>query len=232
MTTLNGDHSHAVADECLRFFGEMSASISHEIRNKLAVINEKAGLLQDMAVMMQSGREIDPDRMELQAKKIAEQIRHANRIVGVLNRLAHSVDDTHAGIDLTELVDLAAALHHRKASMAEVVIDPLESTEAVPVATDPFLLENLISVCFDIAIPRVDDSHTLTIATERIDDGGIVRFQHLERVDDFDLRFGARNSAIGTISTILGASLATSNHRRDLVLTIRNLESHDSGSQP
>jgi len=232
MTASDSNHTQAVADECLRFFGEMSASISHEIRNKLAVINEKAGLLQDMAVAMQSGRAVDPNRMELQAKKIAEQIRHANRFVGILNRLAHSVDDTHAGIDLTELIDLAAELNHRKAAMAEVVIDPLESGEAVPVTTNPFLLENLIGVCIDIAIPRIDDSHTLTIATERTDDGGIIRFQHLDRVDDSDLRFGARDSAIGTISTILGASLATSNHRRDLVLTIRNLESHDSGSQP
>lgn len=231
MTTVDREHSQAVTDECLRFFGEMSASISHEIRNKLAVINEKAGLVQDMALAMQSGRAIDPGRLELQAKKITEQIGHANRIVGILNRLAHSVDNTCAGIDLTELVDLAAALHHRKAAMAEVVIAPLESAEAVPVGTNPFLLENLIGACIDIAIPRIDDSRILTIAAERTDDGGIVRFQNLERVDDSDLGLGGDDSGIGIISAILGASIATSNDGRDLVLTIRNFESHDSGSQ-
>lgn len=232
MTALDGDHSHAVADECLRFFGEMSASISHEIRNKLAVINEKAGLLQDMAVMMQSGREIDPNRLELQAKKIAEQIRHANRIVGVLNRLAHSVDDNSAGIDLTELVDLAAALHHRKASMAEVVIDPLESVEAVPVATNPFLLQNLIGACIDIAIPHVDDSRVLTMTAEHTEDGAILRFRNLACADDLDIGFGGLDSGIGTISTILGARLAVSDLRSELVLTIKNCELRDNGSQP
>jgi hypothetical protein len=36
----------------VRFFGEISASISHEIKNVLAIINENAGLLQDMVMMM------------------------------------------------------------------------------------------------------------------------------------------------------------------------------------
>ncbi len=231
MTTVDGEHSKTLADACLRFFGEMSASISHEIRNKLAVINEKAGLIQDMAVVMQSGRAVDPGRLELQAKKIAEQVSQANRIVGVLNRLAHTVDNPCTKVDLIELVDLAAALHHRKAAMAEVVITPLESPEAVLVATNPFLLENLIGTCINIAIPRIDDSRTLIIAAERTDDGSIVRFQNLEKVEDSDLGLGSDDSGTQTISAILGASIATSNNRRDLVLTIRNFESHDSGSQ-
>jgi hypothetical protein len=36
-----------VAETGLQFFGKMTASISHEIKNVLAIINENAGLLED-----------------------------------------------------------------------------------------------------------------------------------------------------------------------------------------
>ena len=42
----------SIAREEMRFFGSVSAAISHEINNRFAVINEKAGLLQDLAGMM------------------------------------------------------------------------------------------------------------------------------------------------------------------------------------
>ena len=41
----------------LRFFGMMTASVSHEIKNVLAIINENAGLMSDLTqMMMKSGR--------------------------------------------------------------------------------------------------------------------------------------------------------------------------------
>ena len=39
----------------LQFFGRMSASISHEIKNVLAIINENAGLLEDFSLMADRG---------------------------------------------------------------------------------------------------------------------------------------------------------------------------------
>ncbi len=108
--------------DCLRFFGAMSASVSHEIRNKLAVINEKAGLVEDIAVAMKSGRVPDPERLETQARKIVEQVREANRIVRSLNRLAHSTDEAVATVDLSALVDLVIELYGRKAAMAQATI--------------------------------------------------------------------------------------------------------------
>ena len=34
----------------IQFFGKMAASISHEIKNVLAIINENAGLLEDICL--------------------------------------------------------------------------------------------------------------------------------------------------------------------------------------
>ena len=42
------DFKETTEYEGLRFFGKVNASISHEIRNALAVINENAGLIKDL----------------------------------------------------------------------------------------------------------------------------------------------------------------------------------------
>ena len=47
-----------VTESGLQFFGKMTASISHEIKNVLAIINENAGLLEDLALMADRGAEI------------------------------------------------------------------------------------------------------------------------------------------------------------------------------
>jgi C4-dicarboxylate-specific signal transduction histidine kinase len=49
-----------IGDAGLQFFGRMSASISHELKNALAIIKENAGLLADYVAMMGKGTPIDP----------------------------------------------------------------------------------------------------------------------------------------------------------------------------
>ncbi len=179
MTVVDSDRWKSVSEESLRFFGEMSASVSHEIRNKLAVINEKAGLVQDIVLGLKSGRSIDPDRLEVQAGKIIDQIRQANQIVGALNRLAHSVDASRSRIDLASLIGLVVQLYGRKAAQAEITIKAAVSADSVSVITSPFLLQDLIGACIDAALPRVDDSRIMTITAESSADGAMIRFQHL-----------------------------------------------------
>ena len=231
MTATTAEHWRVISEESLRFFGEMSASVSHDIRNKLAVINEKAGLIQDIALAMKSGRSIDPDRLEVQAGKIIDQIRRANRIVGALSRLGHSVDARETRIDVAKLVGLVAELYERKASQAEITIDTTGLTDEVSVITSPFLLEDLIGACIDAALPRVDASRIMAIATEPSADGAIVRFQHLEGIDDSDARLGGEDTGARAMLTMLGGRLAADSQRGELVLEVRHCERYDSGSQ-
>jgi signal transduction histidine kinase len=232
MTTTDFDGWKAVSEESLRFFGEMSASVSHEIRNKLAVINEKAGLLQDIALAMKSGRSVDPDRLEVQAGKIVDQIRQANRIVGALNRLAHSVDATGIRIDLADLVGLVVELYGRKAAQAEITISAAVPAGSVALITSPFLLEGLIGACIDAAMPRIDDSRIMTIAAEPGADGAILRFQNLAGIEDADIELGGEGAGARALLEMLGGRLSADGRRGELVLEISNRVGPDSGSQP
>ncbi len=232
MTTPSSDCWKSVSGESLRFFGEMSASVSHEIRNKLAVINEKAGLIQDIVLAMKSGRSIDPDRLDIQAGKIIDQIRQANQIVGVLNRLAHSVDATGIRIDLADLIGLVVQLYGRKTAQAEITINTAAPAESVSVITSPFLLQDLIGACIDAALPRVDDSRIMKITAESRADGAKIRFQNLAGIEDSDTDLGGEGGGARAVLAMLGGHLSMDRRRGELILEIQNDEERDSGSQP
>jgi len=227
----NGEDWRTVSEEGLRFFGEMSASVSHEIRNKLAVINEKAGLIQDIAQVMKSGRSVDPDRLDLQAGKIVDQIRQANQIVGALNRLAHSVDASGIKIDIGSVVGLVVELYRRKAAQAEVAIDTAEVADAVSVFTSPFLLEDVIGACLNVALVRVDETRIIKIVAEPSANGAVIRFQNLAGIDDCDVELGGDAAGVRAILTMLDGRVAADGRNGELVLEVGNREPYETGSQ-
>ena len=141
-----------IAQEGFHFFGKMSASLSHEIKNALAIINEKAGLLEDFTILAGQGRPIDPERLKSLAADIMKQIQRADGLVKRVNRFAHSADDLMKTIDLGETLELMTALAQRLASMREARIDLVLPGHPIPVVTNPFLLENLIWSCLEFLL--------------------------------------------------------------------------------
>jgi C4-dicarboxylate-specific signal transduction histidine kinase len=222
----------SASSESLRFFGAMSASVTHEIRNKLAVINEKAGLVEDIAAAMRSGRATDPDRLETQARKIVEQIRQANRIVSALNRLAHSTDQTEATVDAADLVALVVELHGRKAAMAQTTIAATDPESHVPLRTNPFLLANAIGVCLGLAVSDVDESRTLGVTTEPTEDGARVRILGLAKVSENEDVIDRTPPGLDALLDILDGDLEDDRRRGEIVLEIRHSNPGDHGGQP
>ena len=76
-----------IGEQGLKFFGKMSATISHEINNALAIINENAGLMQDFTHMVDKGIPLDPKRLNTLAGKIIQQVRRAEGIVKNLKQV-------------------------------------------------------------------------------------------------------------------------------------------------
>jgi hypothetical protein len=153
------DDSHALAIEGIRFFGEISASISHEIKNVLAIINENAGLLQDMIMMSEKGLPLNPERLSKLAHSISGQVARGDRIVKGMNQFAHSADVSTETVDVGAVVhfvsDLAARLIAMKGAAPQIDA-PLAS---VTTTTNRFFLENLVwPACAGpwIPVPRIE----------------------------------------------------------------------------
>jgi C4-dicarboxylate-specific signal transduction histidine kinase len=145
-------HWETIAQEGFHFFGKMSASISHEIKNALAIINEKAGLLEDFSMLAGQGRPIDPERLKSLAGDIMKQIQRADGLVKRMNRFAHSSDDLIKMIDLGETLELITSIAGRLAAMREAQLDLVLPDHPVMVVTNPFLFENLIWSCLEFLL--------------------------------------------------------------------------------
>ncbi|QQG65003.1 histidine kinase dimerization/phospho-acceptor domain-containing protein [Desulfobulbus oligotrophicus] len=114
------DQSATADSRGLHFFGVMTASISHELKNALAIINENAGLLGDLALLAEKGRPLEPERLKVQAERIRQQVRRADDIIRRLNRFAHSAHEGPTGTDIYEVLEFTLALAARLAAMKSV----------------------------------------------------------------------------------------------------------------
>jgi signal transduction histidine kinase len=141
-----------IAREGFQFFGKMSASVSHEIKNALAIINESAGLLEDFTLLAEGGRPIDPERLRLLAQSVLKQVQRADGLVKNMNRFAHSADDPIKIIDLGETLELVVSLAQRLAAMREARLDLVRPGYPVMVVTNLFLLETIIWACLEFLL--------------------------------------------------------------------------------
>ncbi|MBL0702216.1 MAG: HAMP domain-containing histidine kinase [Desulfosarcina sp.] len=158
----------------------MSASISHEINNVLAIINENAGLLDDFTIMADKGLPIDPKRLKSVASTILTQIRRADEIVRNMNSFSHTIDQSKTELNLRKTVEVVVALSHRFASMRGITIEVKPSENIVKITTAAFFLENLIWLCLDFAMSVTGSAKTISLIIRETDSGGRIWFAGLE----------------------------------------------------
>jgi len=171
-----------LGDAGLQFYSRVSASISHEIKNSLAVLNESAGYLEDVTLMAKKGMDINLDRLQTLADAMLNQVQRANTIVTNMNRLAHSLDDPAAQVDLNALLELMISLSERTTVTRGFKVSAVFCDTAVTVTTHPFFLENLIWLLLDFAMDITGDAKTIELALSKTKSGAEIRFTGLEKI--------------------------------------------------
>jgi len=159
----------------LQFFGTVTASISHEIKNVLAVVNENGGLLSDLARMSKKGKKIEPERLEKIGDTLLRAAKRADRIVKNLNRFAHTIDTRITQVDLREVVDFAATLFERFASMKGVTLLPEGPPDPLVVTTHPFFLKKLLWQCVEAVLQSPEKVEAVRIIAEKNNAGACIR---------------------------------------------------------
>jgi len=169
-----------IGETGLQFFGKMSASISHEIKNVLAIINENAGLLEDFTLMADRGMPIDPARLKTLAATVLKQVNRADEIINNMNRFARSIDETVTTVDLNEIIELLIVLTDRFAAMRCVSIETKLSENPIKIRTSPFFLMNLLWLCLDFAMAASGTGKCVELVTEKTENGARIRFIRLK----------------------------------------------------
>ncbi|WP_207262573.1 HAMP domain-containing histidine kinase [Desulfovibrio sp. Huiquan2017] len=156
--------------EGLRFFGRISASVSHEIKNVFAVINEAAGLIEDLTLMAGRGMPLQPERLKSAANSIQGQVKRGDAIVRNMNAFAHSTDEDVREVNLIEALKLAVDLTSRFADMRRIKLTVGES-ESVSMAACPFDLTRLLHSSMAAAFDSMQPGDTLVITVSPADGG-------------------------------------------------------------
>jgi signal transduction histidine kinase len=153
------DTTNAAAFRGLRFFGRMSASISHDLKNTLSIMNESAGLLEDLALLAERGRSLDPQRIKQLGATIKRQIQRTDGIVRNMNRFAHAVDDPVKEIGLAAALEMLFAICRRLTDARGLAVAITPCLPEVFIVTRPFhfyhLVWQLLEWCMNYAGPPV-----------------------------------------------------------------------------
>lgn len=115
----------------IAFFGRITAGVTHELKNVLAIINESAGLMQDLMALSKEMPAYH-DRFQKALSSIKNQIQRGQVLITKLNQFAHTPDSTIRTIDLFEAAGHLVALSQRFAALKNVTLKIVP-----PPASDP-----------------------------------------------------------------------------------------------
>lgn len=157
--------------------GNITASVTHEMQNALAVIRESAGLAQDLVGLCQ-GLGPKGERLLEAVRIIQEQATRCGDLAWNLNRFAHAWEDVEGGRDVAGVLEELACLSSRrcKAKGVRIGTAPAETpvrTSAPGLALRLALFETL-DRCLEVGQGR------LTLQPASVDGRPAVRFS-LER---------------------------------------------------
>ncbi len=128
--------------ESLAFFGKVNASISHELKNVMAIISETAGLLGDLADMASAGSPVEPGVLKNCTASIVEEIQRGYAVIRQMNLFAHSIDSPLKSVDLREVLDLVTRLAGFLSFAGKARVEAGAGGDPV-VWTCPFLLQTV-----------------------------------------------------------------------------------------
>jgi C4-dicarboxylate-specific signal transduction histidine kinase len=179
------EEKQTLAMDGARFFGEMTASISHEIKNVMAIINENAGLLEDMVAMNRQGAPFPVDRMEKLAQSVARQIARADDIIQTMNHFAHSADHARETIDTGEMIQFMINLTSRLTMMQGARFDFSAPEKPVTTAGNRFFLGYLVWRCMVAAMEMCHAEKSIHIRAEIAENDPSLTFSGMDRGDGF-----------------------------------------------
>jgi signal transduction histidine kinase len=199
--------SRAFEPADLQFFGEITAGISHEVKNVVTIINESAGLLNDLSVGAESGRRpLDPARIKKMSTDIARNVDRAVAIINRMNRFAHSVDEPRKQVDLAAVVADAVALASRFASVRGVDLNAEIPGDPLLIHSYVFGLHRALHTALQIAVLDCQGSRPVRIAVMANANTATVAVARgpVNQTTAFEDRF----RALGRIADAIGGTLS------------------------
>ena len=130
------------------FLGEVTASVSHELQNVLAIIKETSGLMEDIVSLHQG--DVPPELAEKLSTCISSVMKQIDRGVGItsnLNGFAHTADSLLENVGLLEVIERVVYLTKRLFLHEGLEVEIADSEPSMSILTEPVLFQALVYKC-------------------------------------------------------------------------------------
>ncbi len=151
----------------IAFFGRISAGLSHEIKNVLAIIKESSGLMEDILGLAKENSIPHQDRLFTACANIKKQIDRGVDLTTELNRLSHSMDYPSAEVDLNDMLNQITLLMQRFARAKKITLSSLPGDSSLSLRTDPFRLQMLLGAAIDYCLEKAPQGGFLILHPAR-----------------------------------------------------------------
>jgi signal transduction histidine kinase len=207
------------------FFGKITAAMTHELKNVLAIIGESAGLMEDLLSLMANEDFPRRERFLKILGNIRDQVRRGTELTTHLNRFAHSPDQVIAEIEVDEMAARLKQLTERFArqKMIQTRIEP--SGDGLGIRTNPVLFQMSFFAILEIFFESLSQGSTLAVAVKKAEDGGAVHFcavgeKLLSEEEKQKVQAASGQPALRTLVENLGGDLVWETSIDGLVLTV------------
>lgn len=139
----------------LSSIGRLAAGVAHEINNPLAIINEKAGLIQDLVKM---GRHKDPEKLMACVVSIAKSVERCRNITHRLLGFARRIGPQYEDFDLNEVVSETIEFLEKEAHYRNITIDFEPCDSIGKISSDRGQLQQVFLNILSNAIAAVEDN--------------------------------------------------------------------------
>jgi C4-dicarboxylate-specific signal transduction histidine kinase len=157
------------------FFGKISASMTHDIRNVLAIIRESSGLMLDLLGLCEEGAFPYQQKFHGLLTAIQDQVNRGVELATHFNRFAHSMDHAVMEVDGNEVVRQMTYLMQRFARLRKVQLIASVAERPVAFRTDAFALHRIMGECVSFLLQRAADGDTITLAVGQCEGGAEFR---------------------------------------------------------
>jgi len=154
---------NAIETKEAAFMGRITAGVTHEMKNVLAIIKESAGLMEDLLALSKDTSFPHREKFSSVLSKIRNQVARGVDISTRLNTFAHSPDRRLTEVDLTDLATGLALLAERFVRVKRVVLKVVGEDRRVRIVTDPLKMQMLFFECIELILGAVGQGSTITL---------------------------------------------------------------------
>ncbi|MEW6671644.1 MAG: hypothetical protein AB1427_08065 [Thermodesulfobacteriota bacterium] len=153
----------------IAFFGRITAGVTHELKNVLAIINESSGLMQDLMALAKETPAYH-DRFQKALTSIRGQVQRGQNLIARLNQFAHTPDISVRAVDLLEAAGHLVALSQRFATLKNVslkVVPPPPAEQPIQATLNLVQFQMALFAAIECWLSLAAPGNELTISLAR-----------------------------------------------------------------